>query len=75
VPVIAMVSALANMCEFTTAPTTTTETAIGCVMGCFVPGVAYVSTECSRLGRHRRLVIDRQAHYHKAAYRPWTISE
>jgi hypothetical protein len=43
VPVIAMVSALANMCEFTAAATTTTETVIGCVMGAFVPAVAYVT--------------------------------
>jgi hypothetical protein len=43
VPVIAMVSALANMTEFTAAATTTAETAIGCVMGAFVPAVAYVT--------------------------------
>jgi Cys-tRNA synthase (O-phospho-L-seryl-tRNA:Cys-tRNA synthase) len=43
VPVIATVSAMANMCEFTAAATTAAETAIGCVMGAFVPAVAYVT--------------------------------
>jgi hypothetical protein len=42
-PVTAMVSAVANMCEFTAAATTTTELTIGCVMGAFVPAVAYVT--------------------------------
>jgi hypothetical protein len=37
-----MVSALANMREFTTAATAPAETTIGCIVGCFVPGVAYV---------------------------------
>jgi hypothetical protein len=43
VPVIAMVSALANMTEFTAAAATGTETAIGCIMGGLIPGVAYVT--------------------------------
>lgn len=42
VPVIACVSAMANMTEFARDASSIGETAVACVMGAFVPGVAYV---------------------------------
>jgi hypothetical protein len=42
VPCIAAVSAMANMTEFAREAQSTSELAVACVMGAFVPGVAYV---------------------------------